>query len=387
MTPPLSALTAEIAQLVHREKAVVAHALREAGRSRLARQVLTLPCAEAASIQHSAFGMLPIAADALALAAASAAIEYTTTGHISKACNAADVALIMLGPLTGAPFLRLISCLQTDAPPPDVTLFADDLKLVSDSDAVPNSPALPPNLSAVHCDTLQSPTAVTDFAPYFTADKPVVLAAMARDWTACRKWASPHYLASRHGHRVVPIEYVAAGSHVMEEKLCTISQLLAAILHMHSVIPSDIPPDGTVYLAQHPIFDYIPELKADIKQPHLLQVANKTVADVINVWMGSATSGSKLHYDSADNFLVQLVGHKTVVLIDPSQRELLYLEHTQQNVSPLNLNRVDLSVHPLFNRVIASTITLHPGDTLYIPAGHWHWVKAATASISVNFWF
>jgi lysine-specific demethylase 8 len=34
-----------------------------------------------------------------------------------------------------------------------------------------------------------------------------------------------------------------------------------------------------------------------------------------------------------------------------------------------------------------SEIVLGPGDTLYMPAGTWHYVRSLSPSMSVNFWF
>lgn len=89
----------------------------------------------------------------------------------------------------------------------------------------------------------------------------------------------------------------------MEEAFCTIYQLLATIMNM-KLDSSDFSSEPTVYLDQHPIFNYIPILESDIEHPSVIQVAGKSVADVVNIWMGSASLGSKLHSDSADNILV-----------------------------------------------------------------------------------
>lgn len=386
----LSSITTEVSGIVLGHKHGVSDTLKQAGRSRLARLVLSLPCDEAPTIQTLAFQTLPISADALALAAASSAVLYTTRKLFEKACHAADIALIMLGPDTGAPLLSLISTLEQLHPPCTSThslMFAElDCLLPNDDLSDPQSVDLPSNLTRSTCDVLEDSTQLTSFVPYFEKDIPLKLPALANHWPACSKWLSPKYLADKHGHRVVPIEYIANGSSIMEEKFCTISQLLATIMNM-KLDSSDFSSEATVYLAQHPIFNYIPSLESDIEHPSVIQVAGKSVADVVNIWMGSASSGSKLHYDSADNILVQLVGCKTVVLIPPSQTDCLYLANPTDNISPVDIAYYDPTSFPMFERVVGSTVTLRRGDALYIPARHWHWVQATTASISVNFWF
>ncbi|CDF40389.1 unnamed protein product [Chondrus crispus] len=142
-----------------------------------------------------------------------------------------------------------------------------------------------------------------------------------------------------------------------------------------------------LYMAQHPLFDYVPALEDDVRQPEYIRVAGKSRADLTNVWMGTAGSGSNLHFDSADNLLVQIVGEKRVVLVAPHFSKCLYPREERPNVSPVRVDAPDLHAFPLFRNVHAQVLHLRPGDALYIPPAHWHWVQSITASISVNFWF
>ena len=47
----------------------------------------------------------------------------------------------------------------------------------------------------------------------------------------------------------------------------------------------------------------------------------------------------------------------------------------------------DLDAHPLAAQAVYTETVLSPGDTLFIPARHWHYVRSLTPSFSVNFWF
>ena len=78
------------------------------------------------------------------------------------------------------------------------------------------------------------------------------------------------------------------------------------------------------YLAQHTLFDQIPELAADVSLPHVCfatQGAALPPQSVtppcpafrkINVWLGPAGTISPLHFDPNDNVLCQVVGKKYV---------------------------------------------------------------------------
>ena len=77
------------------------------------------------------------------------------------------------------------------------------------------------------------------------------------------------------------------------------------------------------YLAQHNLFDQIPELMNDISVPDLCYVGTSDDDFVdINAWFGPRGTVSPLHFDPKHNFLAQVVGHKLVKLFDPKVREL-----------------------------------------------------------------
>jgi cupin-like protein len=99
------------------------------------------------------------------------------------------------------------------------------------------------------------------------------------------------------------------------------------------------------------------------------------------------------HRDMADNFLVQLIGTKRVMLAPPSDALYLYLKKmppTHSNVefdySAVNPQAPDMYQHPLFTRVSVVTCTLDPGDTLYIPCGWFHNVQNLSPSCAINAW-
>jgi len=102
-----------------------------------------------------------------------------------------------------------------------------------------------------------------------------------------------------------------------------------------------------------------------------------------------------LHFDGFDNLLCQVAGFKYIRLYHPSQTDRLYAResapHTSQ-VSPLETSTAAeeaqlVASFPLLAGAVYSELILSPCETLFIPAGTWHYVRSLTASISVNFWF
>lgn len=238
-------------------------------------------------------------------------------------------------------------------------------------------------------------------AVYHRRDKPVVIQGMATTWPAFRKWTSLDYLSSVWGHRVVPIEVgrspLEAGRG-WEERAMRLDDFLRDYLAPSNVATKDgqvLPPDKVAYCAQHPIFDQIPELREDIREPAICASGGAKAA-VVNCWFGTKGTTTPLHFDRPyDNVLVQVVGAKVVRLFSRSETPKLMGSGAdgdlsvmkQGNVSPVDVECPDHERFPLFKDADFQWCLLLPGDALYIPAGHWHHVRSLSTSMSVNFWF
>jgi Cupin-like domain len=67
---------------------------------------------------------------------------------------------------------------------------------------------------------------------------------------------------------------------------------------------------GVAYLAQHSIFEQVPELAEDVAEPELWQGGYA----VRNLWMGTRGTVTPLHYDNLDNFFCQVAGVRSAWL-------------------------------------------------------------------------
>jgi len=146
------------------------------------------------------------------------------------------------------------------------------------------------------------------------------------------------------------------------------------------------------YLAQYPIFDRIPELRRDIhpipRVPLFREDKQKKSLAKINFWMGPEATVSPLHYDGRANILCQVRGEKYVRLYDPKYSKYLHArDGVLNNTSQIDIENVDRERFQDFSDLPYKEVILGPGDSLYIPTGQWHFVKALSRSISVNFWF
>ncbi len=86
-----------------------------------------------------------------------------------------------------------------------------------------------------------------------------------------------------------------------------------------------------------------------------------------------------------DNFLVQVVGKKKVVLFPPSDGPNLYLVGDKSSI--MDITSPDPSLFPKFSLATPQEAWLEPGEVLYIPALWFHNVAALEFGVAVNvFW-
>ena len=89
----------------------------------------------------------------------------------------------------------------------------------------------------------------------------------------------------------------------------------------------------------------------------------------------------------------QVAGFKYVRLYSPDQTPKLYVNRqgrgtsAQGNISRLRVEEPDFTRFPLAATAQYTECILGPGDMLFIPERHWHYVRSLTTSFSMNFWF
>jgi hypothetical protein len=227
------------------------------------------------------------------------------------------------------------------------------------------------------------------------ASTPAVLCGAVRGWPALRKWRDLDWWARAVGHRFVPVEI---GQHLgrggWHEEALELADFMrdyvgASAREWGGGAAAARAP--VAYLAQHGLFEQIPSLGADFSAPAVLDAA---AIGSTNAWVGTAGTVTRAHFDSYDNVLCQVVGYKFVRVFAPADGPFLYplaktgagAEAAQGNVSAVDVEAPDADAHPLFARATPFDAVLGPGDALVIPRGWWHYVRALTASASVNFW-
>lgn len=218
----------------------------------------------------------------------------------------------------------------------------------------------------------------------FMPKVPALMKDCIKHWKALKRWKNLKYLLSVAGNRIIPIEI---GSRYTDENWS--QQLLSFSEFLQKYVLTEC--DQVGYLAQHQLFEQIPELKDDFTVPEYCNFtdSNNVEQPDINAWFGPSGTVSPLHFDSKNNFLCQVFGYKRVILYHPSDSSNLYsydtklLNNTAQ-VDPLN---PDFEKWPNFSKAKGFMVYLKPGEILYIPPKWWHHVTSLTPSFSISFWW
>uniref|UniRef100_A0A0E0LWQ0 JmjC domain-containing protein n=1 Tax=Oryza punctata TaxID=4537 RepID=A0A0E0LWQ0_ORYPU len=169
-------------------------------------------------------------------------------------------------------------------------------------------------------------------------------------WPARTKWKDIRYLERIAGDRTIPVE-----------ELITFSQFLERMWS------SDCSANLT-YLAQHPLFDQIKELRGDIMVPEYCNAGGGELQK-LNAWFGPDGTVTPLHHDLHHNLFAQVLGRKYFRLYSAIISNDLY-PHRETMV---DLDNIDVNEFPRTRDVEFMDGILEEGDLLYIPPKWWHY--------------
>ncbi|MED6168812.1 Lysine-specific demethylase jmj30, variant 2 [Stylosanthes scabra] len=155
---------------------------------------------------------------------------------------------------------------------------------------------------------------------HYLAATPVIISDCMAHWPAKMKWNNIDYLLRVAGDRTVPVE---VGKNYLctdwKQELITFSELLQRIKSNGGS------PGGPTYLAQHPLFDQINELRKDIFIPDYCFAGGGELRS-LNAWFGPAGTVTPLHHDPHHNILAQV---RSASWIKTSLRHVHALDATQ----------------------------------------------------------
>ncbi|XP_064639856.1 lysine-specific demethylase 8-like [Lineus longissimus] len=299
--------------------------------------------------------------------------------ELELAIKTCDMGLLMGAPVLDNVLSKIVAVLQPILCPLQTTGKEGDSvnKGQHDSEAhdlkrqkVFSMPEISPShkVPRIHCPSL-------DYFKknFMDLENPVILEGCMDYWPALseRKWTLD-YIKNVAGYRTVPIEIGAKYTEeTWSQKLLSVGEFIDRFL----ISPQEGSSVG--YLAQHQLFDQIPELKNDISVPTYCCLGDEDDVD-INAWFGPSGTVSPLHQDPKHNFLAQVLGDKYIKLYPVIDSKFVY-PHTEvllNNTSQVDVENPDLVKFPEFRKARLQECVLRSGEMLYIPKKHWHFVRS-----------
>ena len=217
---------------------------------------------------------------------------------------------------------------------------------------------------------------------FYARNRPVVLEGVLDEWPALARW-NPEYLASRCGNCVVNImdgrqdgghhqDYVKGRPRAVRFRdYVEMVRSSGSTNRFYLVATNDF--------LQRP--DVAP-LWGDIGPlPGFLEESRRLSGG--SFWFGPAGTITPLHHDTLNILFVQVTGRKAFTLFPPTQTHLLY--NDLNLFSEVDVEHPDLARFPRYADATPLAITLEPGQSLFLPVGWWHHVRALDVSISLSF--
>ena len=214
---------------------------------------------------------------------------------------------------------------------------------------------------------------------YCRPRRPVILTDAISHWPAATRW-TPAYFAERVGDRRVDID----------GRSYTVAQMIG-------MLEDSTPEAPAPYLRAQKVVDVFPELAEDLEPPILYSQPNWAESRLLlpsmrrarlhEILIGGRGAGFHvLHYDKdhLHAFISQLHGDKDFFVYGPDQTPYLYPKPSTPNQSRVDIFEPDLERHPDFVHATQLALTLHPGETVFMPPGWWHTTRMSGPSISVT---
>lgn len=210
---------------------------------------------------------------------------------------------------------------------------------------------------------------------YLKYRKPVIFTDLMDSWPAKKKWTI-EYFKREHGALQVPVfsDNVSNPGKTYLQPETTIS--FKEFLEKLEGGPTSL----RMFLFN--IFRHVPELCNDFSVPTIM---DGFIRDFPFMFFGGQGAKVALHYDIdlAHVFLNQFHGRKRVVLFTPKQSRNLY-RHPFTVASYIDVNQPDYQKYPALKKAWGYECTIHPGETLFIPSRHWHYIEYTDGGYSIS---
>lgn len=234
-------------------------------------------------------------------------------------------------------------------------------------------------------ETRESLSAAAFEEEFVTPGRPVLLRGAVSAWKAIGTW-EPTYFAERAGDLTVTVKTgdVASGE---TARLPLRDYVVGLYEYERALRGGEVTTGSYPYLHDIPVFHLVPELVADVS-PFPVQYFprwyRRNVLAFAQFFMSATGSKTPLHFDTllTHNLFFQVHGKKRFILVPADQTDRCYMRGWRW--SEVDATHPDLDRFPLFGQTTPASITVEPGDMLFMPSGTLHEVVTLTPSVSFN---
>lgn len=212
---------------------------------------------------------------------------------------------------------------------------------------------------------------------YFATGTPVVLTDFMSDWRVLGRW-TPESLRDRFGDAEVEIVDGRDADPRCDENHAAHRRKTRLGSYVDRVLAA--PETNDFYMiAQNRNLQREPlvALFEDVVFPKYLDGDRAPYGSAL--WLGPAGTVTPLHHDTSSILFCQIHGRKRITLVSPFETALL--DAPRGVYSNFDCEAQELA--PELAHANRKVVELAPGDTLFIPVGWWHHVRALDVSISL----
>lgn len=258
----------------------------------------------------------------------------------------------------------------------------------------------------------KTPSPLLFYRKYVAPNKPVILSDFTTHWAAQKKW-NPDYLRKAIGDLEVTVavtpnglaDAVNEGFFVMpEERQMTLSQFL-------DILSAREKHQGVFYVQKQNsnLTQEFSTLLTDVdSEPAWGTEVFGQSPDAVNMWIGDGRAVTSMHRDHYENLYSVISGWKKFILVPPTDIPFVPYETyptacyrqvgDQFVIEPdkaagqvpwiaIDPLQPDIEKYPDYAKCRPIEVTVHAGQTLYLPSLWFHHVRQSHGCIAVNLWY
>lgn len=232
------------------------------------------------------------------------------------------------------------------------------------------------NLS-LQIDVIENPSREEFFKNYHKPQRPVLIKGLVDQQPAGEKWTM-EWFKEYMGNEVIELYDNKVERH--KWSTTTVPDIKMKFGDYLDIINKDEPTDLRMFLAN--LYKINPKLREDFSCPPIYK---NLLGRLGFMFLGGKDTEVRGHYDvdSSCVLLTQIFGTKKVVLFEHQYSPFLYQVPFNTH-SFVNLENIDTNDFPGLEHVQGYEVILEPGDSVYMPAGYWHFITYLNGGMGVS---